>query len=403
MLDLQTLTLVISHLVLVQTKFPTDPCWLEDEACVIGPENLLSSLPQVPDLATCRQLCQDNNDCRFFSYFGPESFPYQGLCMLLSSCDGHHSYEGCRTEEISCFKSCGVPWEGREAENLLDVIIGVSTELDCKQNCSANPGCNVYTYHNSEDDNFPSFCSLLSELLEPLQSCQHCSTGFPDCRNITGSICGFAIEGEETVLTSYMFNKTGDTNVNILALGDCELTVVAVGGGGSGNYAGGGSGYVTNASLTVLTSELVVRVGGGGDPSSLETSEGQTIITAQPGQDNVNEVGGSGYSGGGGGGSNGSDGGEGGADGGDGDDGDGAGGTGTGLDISAIKLTSFSLTPGRGGKGKAGGGGGGGGGVMVDDIGPQDTVHDGQGYGGGGGFLGTPGPGLVLLEIKSKP
>merc|ERR550539_1524843 len=178
-----TLTLVISPLVLAE--FPTDPCWVEGETCDIGPENLLSSLSGVPDVATCRQLCDDNNDCRFFSHFGAESFPFQELCLLLSSCDSRHPCEDCRTEDISCFTPCGAPLEGRILDdNLVDIITGVPTEIDCKSNSSANPGCNVYTYHNTEDVNFPSICFLLSELLEPLQPCQHCSTGFPDCSNI---------------------------------------------------------------------------------------------------------------------------------------------------------------------------------------------------------------------------
>ena len=40
---------------------------------------------------------------------------------------------------------------------------------------------------------------------------------------------------------------------------------------------------------------------------------------------------------------------------------------------------------------------------MVGGSGPQETVYDGQGYGGGGSYqVGHPGPGLVLLEIKLK-
>ena len=67
------------------------------------------------------------------------------------------------------------------------------------------------------------------------------------------------------ILTSYQFTQTGNTPVNILALGDCELTVVAVGGGGYADIGGGGS-WLVACSLSVL---------------SLETSE--TIITAQSG------------------------------------------------------------------------------------------------------------------------
>ena len=217
----------------------------------------------------------------------------------------------------------------------------------------------------------------------------------------------FTVGGEDTGLTSYQFNTTGDTSLNILAPGkeDCELSVVAVGGGGSHSYLGGGSGRVASTTMTVSTSQLVVRVGGPRQLSSLETSEGQAIITAQPGEDGFSQDGGAGYSGGGGGGSDSSyQGGDGGQDGGDGEDGscNGCpGGTGSDLDLSAIKLTRFSLTPGLGGTKNAHYGGGGGG-VMVDGEGPQYSVHDGQGYGGGGAHLGTPGSGLVLLEIKPK-
>ena len=51
----------------------------------------------------------------------------------------------------------------------------------------------------------------------------------------------------------------------------------------------------------------------------------------------------------------------------------------------------------------------GGGGLLVDGSGPQDNIWDGEGFGGGqGGYKdsretpGSPGPGLVLLEIKRK-
>ena len=217
--------------------------------------------------------------------------------------------------------------------------------------------------------------------------------------------CTFSVGADDTALTSYKFTVIGDTPVNILGLGDCELTVVAVGGGGSGSgYGGGGSGYVVSSTIAVSASELVVRVGGPGELSSLETSEGQTIITAQPGEDGQRRNGGAGYSGGGGYSNGDYGGGAGGQDGGDGaDSGNGySGGAGSGLDISTIVMENFSLSPGAGGRSFALAGGGGGG-IHVDGAGPQETEYDGQGYGGGGGgYLSNPGPGLVLLEIKPK-
>ena len=168
MLGILTLTLVTFHLNLVQAEFPTDPCWVEDEACLIGPENLISSLSEVPDVATCRQLCQDNNGCNFFSYFGPESFPLQELCLLFSSCDSFHSCVDCRKEEFSCHPNpCGAPLEGRIADNMVEIITGVTTELDCKFNCSANPGCNIYTHYDSDDANFPQGGSCIDDVIVP--------------------------------------------------------------------------------------------------------------------------------------------------------------------------------------------------------------------------------------------
>ena len=233
--------------------------------------------------------------------------------------------------------------------------------------------------------------------------------GFP---KDSEEICSFYVGAEDTPLTSYKFTRIGDTPVNILALGDCELTVVAVGGGGWGATGSGGSGYVVTNSFTVYPftpSQLVVRVGGPGENSSLQISEGGTIITAQSGGNAHVYNGGAGYSGGGGGNYNYISGGYGGANGGDGQDsayGD-PGGAGSGFDISTISLTKFSLSPGAGGQ-RGSQYGGGGGGLMVDGAGPQKTVHDGQGYGGGGFNQyvtpggGRPGPGIVLLEIKIK-
>ena len=198
-----------------------------------------------------------------------------------------------------------------------------------------------------------------------------------------------------------MFTRTVTSNVNIRAFGDCELTVVAVGGGGRGDggYGGGGSGYVASTSIKIHNSQLVVKVGGPGETSSLQTSEGEIIITAAPGEDSQANSGGAGYSGIGGGAATNNYSGDGGEDGGDGHDSSNGynGGAGSGLNISSISLEQFTLTPG------AGGVRGGGGGVLVNMDGPQDTDQSGQGYGGGGSIPhGDPGDGLVLLEIKMK-
>ena len=116
---------------------------------------------------------------------------------------------------------------------------------------------------------------MLTQVLAPLQSCQHCSTGFPNCRNITAVRCIFTIGEDTTPLTSYKFTETNSTTVNILAVGNCELTVVAIGGGGKRGPGdgGGGSGYVASTNLTVSTSQLVVTVGVGGPGRTVQSGD----------------------------------------------------------------------------------------------------------------------------------
>ena len=210
--------------------------------------------------------------------------------------------------------------------------------------------------------------------------------------------------------TSFMFTES--TDVSMAALGDCEVTAVAVGGGGSGNYAGGGSGYVASATAPVVAFQLYVSVGAAGEESALETVGWggvgeETVVRAAPGGDGTNYDGGAGYSGGGAG-----FGdyiyGDGGEDGGDGEDGDGKGhgGAGSGFDITSITLASYKLSPGVGGEKhyyNTNHFGGGGGGVLVDGAGPQETQFDGEGFGGGRGWSeGKPGSGLVLMEVNGR-
>ena len=109
------------------------------------------------------------------------------------------------------------------------------------------------------------------------------------------------------------------SEISINGWGSCDLTLLVVGGGGSGfiGYGGGGSGYLVYRSLQVSAGTLMTaNVGSGGQSSSLTISGGDTI-TAEPGQTGQGANGGNGYSGGGGGGSS-SQGWDGGSNGGDG-------------------------------------------------------------------------------------
>jgi len=384
-------------------SIPSKTCSVS-QACDVSP---IATKAEIKTVAECKKLCDDNKECNAITHFGPNSSPLQNFCMLFSNCSTLHDCSDCYSEEKRCFNSCDAKLKTENNDGNLKTIFDVPDEPTCLVHCQGNTACRFFTYNLQNQT-----CILQSELSGPLQPCEHCRTGAVDCSSLgTGGFCFFSIRHRyiSSLVTSYRFTKTGNTTVNILNLGTCELNAVAVGGGGghSGSFGGGGSGYVASTTMTVSTSQLVVRVGGPRELSSLETSEGQTIIIAQPGGDarHFNNAA-SGYSGGGGGGVTGANGGE---NGGSGPDGTGCGygckgGPGSDLDISSVPISSFLLTPGQGGRhgGLHGVYGGGGGGVMVDGTGPHSTANAGQGYGGGGGNNGEPGPGLVLLEIKPQ-
>lgn len=402
------LVLLVSHLAQALASFSSDSCMVEGEACLAEGDTMLATIPGIPEVATCRQLCQDTERCQFLSHFGPESFPLREHCLLFSSCSSLHRCQDCRTEDRNCYSTCGADVQVAIGENDLEVITGVITEVDCKLNCSANPNCSVYTYFDISHPHYPTLCFLLSEVLEPVEPCEHCRTGFPECGTSSAGSCSFTVGADPAPKQSQIFNTAGTTNVTVsplAALVGCKLAVVAVGGGGAGSSGGGGSGHVASRTVGVTTVQLVVWVGGAGEKSTLNTGEGEEVVSAAPGESGSREYGGAGYSGGGG---YGDDyyygaGGE------DGGNGHGSrGGLGSGLDLSSPGLMEFTLSPGAGGTPKLSGMygfyvGGGGGGVFVNGVGPSASEHTGEGYGGGGGgsgYSGDPGSGLVLLQIK---
>ena len=377
----------------VMAGLPSQTCSVP-QACEAHGNNLISAVAGVNTLAECKQLCSDMESCNLISYFGPGSSPFQSYCMMFSNCSVLHDCPDCWSEDKVCFESCDKEVEGKLFDNALEVITDVPDEPTCLLSCKENPACRFFSHYSSLEENYPGLCVLQRELSGPLTACEHCRTGISDCSDMTDSSCSFLVGSDDTPLSSFIFTESGtNTTVTISPLAQllCELNVVAVGGGGAGRYAGGGSGNVSNIKVPLNFPQLIVRVGGPGENSIIATPD-QLLLSASQGGDGSGSRGGDGYSGGG----YGADGGE------DGGDGPGQyGGQGSGLDLSSITLQSFSITPGAGGK-ALGQRGGGGGGVLANGVGPnRNNTNSGEGYGGGRGYESsdTDGPGIVLMEI----
>ena len=388
---------------------PLDTCQEENQACVAG-DNLIRYVAEVEDVQLCKQLCTDTEGCYVVSYFGPRSFPFRNYCMLFRNCPHLHACSDCQSLHKHCFGSCTKDVEGAIVNNALDVAPDVKDEPQCLMSCKMNSECKLYTYYKASDRNYPKLCILQNDMEQPIQKCDQCKTGKPDCQKAT--TCQFFVGNSTNPLTVYKFTETTPVDVKVpisALLANCKLNVVAVGGGA--NYTnvvdgegGGGSGYVASASVEVKFSTYQVIVGNVQQSSMVKSSTGATVIGARPGnrQD--------GYSGGGNGGSYQDRYDDGGHDGGDGKK---FGGKGSGLDLSSItQLKTFHLSPGAGGQkhfergrsayeGKYYGGGGGG--VLVDGEGPQSSRFAGQGYGGGNSqWSGEAGPGVILIEISDS-
>ena len=116
-------------------------CSSESVECDYNSTNLIDIVIQVPSLAECRQLCKDEEQCEFITYYEDTASPVAHLCMLFRSCDTTNNCSSCVSENIGCYDMCGTNVLGHMDENLLDVVPDILTEVDCKQECVAAANC----------------------------------------------------------------------------------------------------------------------------------------------------------------------------------------------------------------------------------------------------------------------
>ena len=143
--------------------------------------------------------------------------------------------------DVTCASGafCSAPIEGTLGSNVVAVIDNVDSAEECDLSCVAEEQCSVYTFQKSNES---TTCSLLTALGEPINECDSCVTGLPNCE---GSICAFVDGG--FMYPNGLLVKDQEREVELLALGACSPPVaVAIGGGGYqlSDLGGGGSGYV---------------------------------------------------------------------------------------------------------------------------------------------------------------
>ena len=298
--------------------------------------NLINLITGIQREGECRQICQAEAQCNFYTYHDPRDQSYPATCFLLTNLQQPLSYV--------------------RYNNGFDFASHFSTGT---KNCDTNSegGCFLITAGRQTTDSALIFIEAY-DIDHP--SVQAVVVG-------TCSLTALAVGGG--------YSRGGGSGFIVwdeITVKGSLLVEVKV----------GGPGRFTRVSVPLF-------LGGFGGLG------GTTIIQAEAGSYN-----GDGYSGGGGDGVHGGPGGDGGHDGGDGQPGpDDAGGRGSGLKVADIPVTKYVLSPGQGGRGGSHGGGGGGLLVDGEGPTVQDLT-DGQGYGAGTGDGEEGKSGLVIIECN---
>ena len=248
-------------------------------------ENLISVHPNIENELGCRSLCQAEDQCNFFTYFGSNDLRYQETCFLLSTLKE--------------------PFINLGYNHGQDFVTGT-------KKCLSNNQCELMV----AEKNTTSASEMFTEVLDYTSTVHAVAVG-------TCSLTVVAVGGGDASCNTFRGGGSGYV----------EWEQISVKGSLMLDLRVGGPGRVT----AVKVASNWGGVGGPGGPL------GTLVVQAEGGTYEGGE-GGHGYSGGGGDGTDGAGGGDGGSDGGDGQDGSrSAGGKGSGLDVSTIPVTGFRL------------------------------------------------------------
>ena len=248
-------------------------------------ENLISVHPNIDKEIGCRSLCQAEDQCNFFTYFGSNDLRYPETCFLLST-----------LKEPFMYLNYGY---GQ------DFVTGT-------KKCLTNSQCELIV----AEKNTTSASEMFNEVLDYTSKVHAVAVGTCSLTVVAvgggGDSCDTCNGGGSGYVEWEQIPVKGSLMLDIQVGGPRRETEVKV----ARNWGG---------------------VGGPGGPL------GTLVVQAEGGTYEGGE-GGHGYSGGGGDGTDGAGGGDGGSDGGDGQDGSrSAGGKGSGLDVSTIPVTGFRL------------------------------------------------------------
>ena len=227
-------------------------CTSTGVACEHSEDNLIDTVVNVRSAKECRQVCEDQEDCRFISYFDDFATQIPNICRTFQTCERVVECQNCISQNINCFNRewpCGTNIIGSMNETIGEIVDGVLSELECKQLCSENEECSWYTFFFSFDELNHDTCVLQTDLHLPIETSSSAFSGPNDCSN---DFCSLVLRGENHKSLKFTEDESGIiVYVPPWVDRSCHLRVLAVGSGGDGDYGGGGSGYLDYQTFTL--------------------------------------------------------------------------------------------------------------------------------------------------------
>lgn len=107
-------------LVTFANGFQSPPaCSSEGMECDYDENNLIDSVAQVYSEEECRQICEDQLDCEYITYFNASAKPFSNFCLMFKSCENTLECTNCVTQNMDCYRTCGANVVGRMDENIV--------------------------------------------------------------------------------------------------------------------------------------------------------------------------------------------------------------------------------------------------------------------------------------------
>jgi len=157
--------------------FDKDSTWASND--------ISSILTNVDDPTSCQESCQNHTDpCTDFTWFSSAATPMNNLCLLFLDPSTPIPCNNCISGPVSCV--CGGNFACQvDDDNLVDMITSIQNQVICQEHCFQTSMCSFYTYFDAFSHPLKQTCLLFSSCSEIDFSCQGCSSGPADCRNIS--------------------------------------------------------------------------------------------------------------------------------------------------------------------------------------------------------------------------